>query len=432
MSEAIKQSTALTIIPASAISTIVGADKDDILGKLRAELGDYQPDGSTADGRKEIGSKAKKVGTAKQDLLRLAATLKADHQKVIKAVNAEERVIEEKMDAMRDAILAPRVAYETRDKIRVDAHEAAIKALTDLFLTLPAEAEPSDVLNRIGLMLPFRERQWEEFENRARQEYASTGLALKTALHRAQTREAEAAELIRLRAEAAEAERQRITRETAEREAEIARQAAETARLAAEAAAAQRLREAQERAEAEVLAAERRAQEAAQAAEAARLAAIAEGERLVREAEERAAEAAAQVERDRQAEEDRAAAAFLAEQRERERIQAEADRAAMEAEQRQRAQAERIAAAERQAEAARAQAQRDAEAAVERERQRVATEAEAARKEASKREADKKHKAAIHNDMMEDFIKSGLSDAVARAATIALAKGAVRHVSIRY
>ena len=42
------------------------------LGKLKAELAGYTPDATTPRGREEIGAKAKKVGVAKQDLLRIA------------------------------------------------------------------------------------------------------------------------------------------------------------------------------------------------------------------------------------------------------------------------------------------------------------------------------------------------------------------------
>ena len=72
----VKTENSLVIIPASSVPTLIAADTTDILGKLYKELEGYVPDASTQDGRDEIGSKAKKVGTAKQDFVRLAATQK--------------------------------------------------------------------------------------------------------------------------------------------------------------------------------------------------------------------------------------------------------------------------------------------------------------------------------------------------------------------
>lgn len=414
MSETSEQGTALAIIPASQISTIVGADKNDILGRLRAELSDYIPDATTEEGRAEIGSKAKKVGVAKQDFVRLADGLKADAQKVIKGVNAEVKVIETNMDAMRDSILAPRVAYQERWRQRVEAHEAALKAVSDLFATLALDASSADIMDRLRLLRPSADREWEEFEQRATEAFKTTMAALKGALHEAQQREAAEEEQRRLAAEAAEQERQRLAMERAEREAKIASEAAEAARLAAEAEAT------------------RKAAEAAAEAERARIAAEAETSRRLRETEERAAAAAAQITRERQAEETRASAAFAAERQRARDIEIAADRERLAAQAREEAQKVRAEAAERAAEAARIQSEKDAVAAVERERQRVAAEQEHLRLEQESREADKAHRASINRDAMADMVTAGLSDKYARSAITAVAKGSVRHVSIRY
>ncbi|MDE2101585.1 MAG: hypothetical protein KGL39_30345 [Patescibacteria group bacterium] len=458
--------TALTLIPVSALPTILAADADDVLGKLRRELDGYVPDATTPDGRAEIGSKAKRVGSAKQDLLRLGAGLKADHQKVLKAIVAEEKIIEERMDAMRDAILAPRVAYQEREKRRVAEHEAAIAAIPESpdYGTHESAAELSQ---RLQWLIAYRAtpgRDFEEFEGRFLATLASEIERTERLLHIATKRESEAAELARLRAE--DAERQR----KGAHEAELAKldallqaaAAAETAHdlrtilakldafpprdweeyrepfMATDAAARQvaqsRLAGLTEREE--IARREREAEIARAAAETARQQAETEAAQRLREAEERAAEEARQAEIDRQAEEQRAAEALAEAERraeaeraaaaQRERLAAEkAERDRQEAAQREAALAARAKAAEEQAATARAQAEREAQAAVERK-------AEEERRAAAAREADKAHRGRVNREAAEDLFAGGLSHKDARAAVIAIAKGAVRRVTISY
>ena len=53
MDTAINTTAALVTINASALPTILSADKDDILGKLMSELGNFNPDGSTEAAERE-------------------------------------------------------------------------------------------------------------------------------------------------------------------------------------------------------------------------------------------------------------------------------------------------------------------------------------------------------------------------------------------
>jgi hypothetical protein len=101
MSQTTEQTTALTVIPAGSVPTILAADTGDILGKLRAELAGFKRDGSTEKGRKECRSAADRVSTAKADLLRVARGLKESHQKTLKAIIAEEHVVEDQFNAFR-------------------------------------------------------------------------------------------------------------------------------------------------------------------------------------------------------------------------------------------------------------------------------------------------------------------------------------------
>jgi hypothetical protein len=478
------ESTALVAVKA-ALPTIIAADSDDILGKLARELSGFRPDVSTETGRKEIASKARKAAVAKMDLIRLAGTLKADHQKVLKGIIAEEKIITERMDGLRDSIRAPLTEFEQRDERRIKAHEDALAEIAG-WSDVPVDATAADIAARLAALdsSPLLERNWEEFRERAR-ELMRTEVNNLNVLHAAaETREAEAAELERLRAEAADRARQEAARQQAEREAKIAREAAEAARVAAEEAAA------------------RVAQEAAAAAEAER-------QKIVREAREReeAAERAAQAEREAAAERERLAAEALArEQRQRREAEDRMERArvlrhethisqiedaakgfgpdtpsshikgrmdllhdgwggagadwqefaeraaearrdthlALQALYEKAVEAERQDA-RRRAEFAKAEAERRelaaAEAAREAERQRVAREEAAERKAAETRLANKTHRAKINGEAL-DAIMEAMSEAhpgsaaeanaIGRAIIVAIAKGSIPHVSIKY
>jgi hypothetical protein len=177
--------------------------------------------------------------------------------------------------------------------------------------------------------------------------------------------------------------------EASKREAE----AAELARLCAE----QIAREQKERDE----------RIAAEAAERARLEAEA---RAKREAEEVAARAEAERQR---VERERAAAVARSEQ----------------------AEAARVAAAlkaERDAREAAEAAERRQTAAIEAERQRIADLAAADAAEARRREADKKHRAKINNEVLAALVSKGASDEVGRAIITAIALGEVPHIKISY
>lgn len=138
-------------------------------------------------------------------------------------------------------------------------------------------------------------------------------------------------------------------------------------------------------------------------------------ERIRQEAAEKArkdAEAKAQAERE--AARRREVEAKLAQERaEREKIEAEA----------------RAKRAEEEAAAKAEQAARDAEARVKREAEEKAS-AEAA--EAQRRQEDQEHRATINRAIKAALIEAGLSDDDAKSVVIALVKGEIPHVSVRY
>lgn len=165
---------------------------------------------------------------------------------------------------------------------------------------------------------------------------------------------------------------------------------------------------------------DRQREEARRAAEQARREHEA---RIAREAAERAeADAAARVAAELAEAGRRESEAKLAAERA-QREQQEAERRALEAE--ARAEREKVEAAER-AEQARA-------AAIEQERQRVEAAQREQAAEQARREADVQHKRAINTAAMRALVEhAGLTDEQAKAVIVAIARGQVGNVSIRY
>ena len=363
----------LITINAGSLPTILSADKDDNLGKLMAELGDFEPDGSTESGRKECTSNARKVSVTKANLIRLADTLKANAVRVVKGVNSEVKIIETRMDALRDRFLAPVEEYRNREKERVAKWEriiATIVAFGEKVLE-PGDNESDELRVALDAVYTYP-TDCEEFTKRAEAAKECAIAALSSRLAAAEKREAEAAELAQLRAEA-EARRQR---EHDEAIAAKARADAE-AKAAREAAAA-------------LLAAEREIHRIEQ--EAAAREARAKAEQDARD--RKAAEVLAQAERDRVA---------AAEKAERERIEVEA--------------------------AAKLREQK----AAERERAKIEAQQQAEADERARREADIEHRKAVNRAAVHTLVSvTSIDEATARIVITAIAKGQVAGVSIAY
>lgn len=291
-----------------------------LLDKIEREVRAVRTDISTPAGRDQVRSLAYKVARSKTALDAMGKGLTDEWRARTDAVNAERRAIRERLDALAEDVRRPLTAWEQAEKDRVAGHERALAAMVEAPGYGQAETS-ADLSLRLEWLRNQPRRDWQEFAARAADTLAAEIERTERLLVAAQKREAEAAELARLRAEEAERARQEAARQQAEREARIAAEAAERAQRQAEERAAHAARAAAEQAEAERRAAERQR----------------------REAEERAARAeAAAAEAERRAEATRVAAA---EKAERDRI------AAVEAERARVAQAEEAA---RQAEAARA------------------------------------------------------------------------------
>ena len=409
-----KEAMELAVINAqNAVQVFTQGGMQALLDNIEAQVRAIGPlDASTHAGRDLIRSTAYRVARTKTALDAEGKRLTEGWREATKKVNEERKVASERLDALAEEVRKPLTDYENKERLRVEAHEEALKDITGLHamiaaypdMTAPLLAEHLEDLRKSNV-----DRDWEEFAYRAKSARADAERYILKRLEDRQRYDSEQAELARLRKEEAE----RIVREREER---LKAEAAEKARL-----------EAERKAKAEADAEAKRVIEAAEK-ERRRVAAEAERVRLENERSQQALEAKAAAER--QALEAKARA--IEEQRQAE----EASRVAAERRARE-AEAARVAAERKAAEdlkAAREKARKDAEAAIARERERIERERQAAERERIKRESDEARRQAVRADIIEDlaFAQSLLKSQGTAAIADAIMNGSVRHVKVVY
>ena len=377
------QETALAVF-----STVKGLDP--WLDQVRAKVDEFKkvlPDLKTRKGREAYASMAHQIAKSKTALEAVGKEISAKQKEIPKLIDAERKRVWDTLESWQKEVRQPLDDWQAAEDARVAKHNEGIQQIKDMALF--GATPPASVVARVIADLEAIEINdtWEEYLAEAAQAKDQVLAKLRT-LHAERTQyEAEQAELVRLRAEA-EAQALR------DREAEIARVAAEQARLQAE-QQAQAEREAAARREQELLdqaaATQRAAAQAALDAEAA-----AERQRL-------------QLELELQAEQSRAAAA-----------QAETNRIAAE----QRAEQERIAAVRRQEEAV--EQARLAEIA------RQAAEAEEAQRQQKAREADQAHKVKIMGAAKEALMSMNITEELAKAIVLKIARREVPNITIHF
>lgn len=253
---------------------------EDVISKLEAQVRAIPLDVTTEKGRKHIKSVAYQVSRSKTALDDMGKKVQEEARAIVDRVNADRRTVNARLDALRDEVKAPVVAFEAREAARIEAHQAAIREI-EYLARFDAEPDESLVSDRLGALSAYKGRDWQEFSGRGAQAYVDAERSLNAHAVAAKVRREEREEAERQAAINAELERQREEEARKEREAEIARKAAEDARIEVE----RRAKAEQDRIEAEKQAAEERAAraerekaEAAKRAEEARIAAEAKAE----------------------------------------------------------------------------------------------------------------------------------------------------------
>lgn len=277
---------------------------DAILAEIEAKVRAENVDISTKKGREACASLAYKVARSKTALDDMGKDLVSGIKEQAAKIDADRRKARERLDALRDDVRKPLDDYEAAEAARIAAHETALAEISEPqgygFSETAAE-----LANRLACLEAYPSRDWQEFKVRADKAIAAEIERTKGLLAAAQKREAEAAELDRLRREEearrAKEEAERIERERQEREARIAEEARQEAARAAQVEAERIAKETAER-EARIERERAQAVADAKAAEEARIAAEKKAEADKIAAAEEAARreaAAAQRERDR-------------------------------------------------------------------------------------------------------------------------------------
>jgi len=294
-------STELALVPPkeTALQVFQAANGlDPYLQQIRAEIDAFVPDVSTKKGRDAIASIAHKVARSKTALDNVGKELVAELKEIPKKIDAERKRMRDTLDAWKDEVRAPLNEWEQAEADRVARHETFVEMLKNAGSVGEFSTVYTIRQSIAELEATIIDASLEEFEAEAHRVKAAMLNQLRESLAIQEKREAEQAELERLRAEAAQ-------REQKEREERIAREAAEQAQREAE-QRAQAERDAAAKREADAkAAAERRELELklqAEQAEREKLEAQQRAEQAERDAAERAERAAA-AERQRQADE---------------------------------------------------------------------------------------------------------------------------------
>lgn len=311
-----KESTELVTVPPKETALEVFVSKQGLepyLQTIRQQLDQFlaaPPALDTKKGRDAYASMAFKIARSKTALDNVGKELVADLKEKPKKVDASRKAMRDKLDAWRDEARGPLNEWEAAEEARKARHNDRVEYIRSF--------EEFDGLLAVGLEVQLANLEQitvdgslEEYEAEAHRAKDKAVKALRTAIEVQKAREAEQAELERLRQEAAE-------REQKEREERIAREAEERAR-----------REAEQAAQAEREAAARREQQARDEAARKEREAKEAAERREREHQEAFAKAQREAEAERnriQDEHDRKEQARIAEQQRQERERAEQQR----------------------------------------------------------------------------------------------------------
>lgn len=260
--------------PNDALAVFTSDGKiEPFLRMIRDKIDVFSGDASTASGRAAIKSMAHKISKSKAALEEVGKALADEQKSIPKKIDATRKHIKDTLDLWRDEVRAPVDAWEEKEAARIERHKHSLESLE-------AMATPSPDITAFMLKMQLHVvrdistgDECEEYATEYVMAKDRAISAISAAIAVREKFEADQAELLALRAEAAEraqiAEQERIQRETAAREDAIRARAIEDAQITAKKAEQDALNAAAKR-EAQLIAdrdaAERRATEAAQAA----------------------------------------------------------------------------------------------------------------------------------------------------------------------
>lgn len=284
------ESTSLVVIQPTDVRAFFVESKnlDSILTEIETLATKFDPDVSTAKGRKLIGSQAYAVARTKTFIDGLGKELVDAEKEIPKRIDATRKKVRDFCDELQARVRKPLTDYENAEKARVAALDQRLAAIQWLGTKATNESPSSEIQLWIDELEAIAiDDTWDEYQDRAQVAKEAAKVKLEAFLQTRLTWEAQQAEISRLKAE--QEEKDRI-----QREKEIAAQARH---------------EAEQKALREKLESEQRERAAKDAAARAEREAVEAKERLAREQQESAererlaAERAAEQERQRQIDE---------------------------------------------------------------------------------------------------------------------------------
>lgn len=243
---------------------------DEVTAKIKAMAADLPADMSKKKNRDEVASFAYRIAKLKSAVEKEGAALSKEFKELPKKIDATRKQYKDALEALQHEVRQPVTDWEDAEKERVTTLERKLDWLNNWNDQL--ERAPSEIIKQRMAEVEAVElgEHWQEYETEAGRAKDAALTGLRDLLATTEKREAEQAELERLRKEAEE-------REQKDREARIAQEAAEKAK--------QEQAEALAKAQAEKELAEQRRIAAEKQAEQDR----ADAERKAKEAAERAA-----------------------------------------------------------------------------------------------------------------------------------------------
>lgn len=302
------ESTSLVVIQPTDVRAFFVENKnlDSILAEIETLATNFEPDVSTAKGRKLIGSQAYAVARTKTFIDGLGKELVDAEKEIPKRIDATRKRVRDFCEELQARVRQPLTDFENAEKDRVAALESRMTEIRNI----PAKLQTIGGTYQVDSVVVQRlidtldaiaiDDTWQEYKERAQVAKDAGLIELRKGLDVAKEREAQQAEIARLKAE--QEEKDRIQRE--HQIAEQARHEAEQKALRDKIAAEQReqaAKDAQAKAEREAIEAKERLQREQQES--------AERERLAAErAAEQERQRIAQEEANRKAAEERRAA----------------------------------------------------------------------------------------------------------------------------
>ena len=246
-----KETALVTIEPTTALAVFTDKEKADaILAKIKKIVAEFKGDVSTAKGRAEIASMAYKIARSKTYVEAERKKLADYHKELPKKIDATGKHFRDEFEKLQDEVRKPLTEWEEEEKARVQGIKDRIAHIKT---PIPEDSSSEGIAHAIETIETEFEIDdtFDEFKAEAQAAKNATLAKLYQMRGAALKREAEAAELARLREEAAK-------RAQEDRDRKIAEAAAEKAKRDAEEAAARERADAERKAKEEREAAERR------------------------------------------------------------------------------------------------------------------------------------------------------------------------------